>query len=44
MLEKLDNLYQKNYLTISEVNNLKNKYETELKKAVESLKQLINSL
>ncbi len=44
MLEKLDNLYQKNYLTISEVNNLKNKYETELKKAVESVKQLINSL
>lgn len=44
MLEKLDNLYQKNYLTINEVNNLKNKYETELKKAVESVKQLINSL
>lgn len=43
MLEKLDNLYHKNYLTISEVNNLRLKYETELKEAIENLKKLINS-
>lgn len=41
MLDKLDNLYQKNYLTISEVNSLKIKYETLLKEAIETLKKLI---
>lgn len=43
MLEKLDSLYQKKYLTISEVDNLKKKYEKELKNSVENLKQLIKS-
>lgn len=43
MLEKLDNLYHKNYLTISEVNNLRLKYESELKEATEDLKDLIKS-
>lgn len=43
MLEKLDGLYHKNYLTISEVNNLRFKYETELKSAIENLKKLIDS-
>ncbi len=44
MLEKLDNLYQKNYLTINEVTNLRNKYESELRNSVEKVKQLIKSL
>lgn len=44
MLSKLDSLYQKNYLTISEVNNLKTKYETRLKQATDSLKKLIKDL
>jgi hypothetical protein len=43
MLEKLDSLYHKNYLTINEVNDLKLKYESELKEATESLKNLIKS-
>lgn len=43
MLGKLDSLYQKNYLTISEVSNLKNKYETELKNSVNTLKDLLKS-
>lgn len=43
MLEKLDSLYQKKYLTISEVDNLKKKYEKELKNSVENLKQLIKA-
>lgn len=43
MLEKLDSLYHKNYLTITEVNNLKLKYESELKEATENLKKLIES-
>ncbi|MDD5769390.1 MAG: sodium:proton antiporter [Candidatus Gracilibacteria bacterium] len=42
MLEKLDNLYKKNYLTINEVNNLRLKYEDELKIAIEYLKEFIN--
>jgi len=43
MLEKLDSLYHKNYLTINEVNDLRLKYESELKEATESLKNLIKS-
>ncbi|MBW7954675.1 sodium:proton antiporter [Candidatus Gracilibacteria bacterium] len=43
MLEKLDSLYQKKYLTISEVNNLKKKYEKELKNSVEILKNFIKT-
>lgn len=44
MLEKLESLYQKNYLTISEVNNLKNKYETLLKESNKNLNNLIKWL
>lgn len=44
MLSKLDALYQKNYLTSSEVNNLKTKYEAQLKKATSNLEKLIKDL
>lgn len=43
MLEKLDSLYQKNYLTMNEVGSLKTKYENELKKSVSNLKHLLES-
>ncbi len=41
MLQKLDSLKQKKYLTKKEFEILKNKYEFELKESVESLKKLI---
>lgn len=44
MLSKLDNLHQKNYLTTSEVKNLKTKYEARLKQATDTLKKLIKDL
>lgn len=42
MLEKLDNIHQKNYLTPTEVLDLRNKYESKLKESVDSLKKLLS--
>ncbi len=43
ILEKLNKLYHKTYLTEGEYNELKNKYEAKLKEAVKSLKELLKS-
>lgn len=42
MLEKLDNIHQKNYLTPTEVLDLRTKYESKLKESVDSLKKLLS--
>lgn len=42
MLEKLDNIHQKNYLTPTEVIDLRNKYEAKLKESIEMLKKLLS--
>ncbi len=41
MLEKLDNIHQKNYITPFEVQELKNKYELKLSNSINDLKSLL---